>query len=339
MTAREIAKRLALSAARLGGATALARRRHRCCLRILAYHGVDAGTDAWLNFDGFHVSPDVFRSQMERLARSCRVIALADAVSCLAGGDPLPEHAAVITFDDGYLNNLETAAPILREFGFPATFFVTTGFMDSTHRPWWFELRGILGKTSQLSVRAPDGSTLTLQTAPDRIQAIVSIENQFKNISARSRADRLVELAQTCGAPASQPTVPMMTPAGVKKLTDLGFEVGPHTVSHISLGVESEAVVLAEIRESAERIKAVTGLPPRCYSYPYGRTEDISAETVRVLKQEGFTGALTTVEGMNTPGADVMKLARLNVTGRHDGNAFEALVTGLTTELGARVGR
>jgi peptidoglycan/xylan/chitin deacetylase (PgdA/CDA1 family) len=42
-----------------------------------------------------------------------------------------------ITFDDGYRDNFEVAAPILKEFGLPATFFVTTGFVQSETVPFW----------------------------------------------------------------------------------------------------------------------------------------------------------------------------------------------------------
>src|SRR5262249_48692534 len=42
-----------------------------------------------------------------------------------------------ITFDDGYRDNYDYAAPILREYNLPATFFVTTEFIGSNVVPWW----------------------------------------------------------------------------------------------------------------------------------------------------------------------------------------------------------
>lgn len=49
----------------------------------------------------------------------------------------------VITFDDGYRDNYTTAAPILRDLGLPATFFIATGFIGSDKVPWWDEKNGI----------------------------------------------------------------------------------------------------------------------------------------------------------------------------------------------------
>jgi len=78
--------------------------------RILTYHSV-GGRDHEMN-----VRPNDFRVQMAWLARNSSVIPLADA----ARGRP----GVAITFDDGYLDNLTEAAPILREFGIPATVFI-----------------------------------------------------------------------------------------------------------------------------------------------------------------------------------------------------------------------
>ena len=45
-------------------------------------------------------------------------------------GAPLPEGAVLITFDDGYRDNLENALPVLQRHGYPAVLFVPIGFLD-----------------------------------------------------------------------------------------------------------------------------------------------------------------------------------------------------------------
>jgi len=81
--------------------------------RILTYHSVGE-RDHEMN-----VAPADFRRQMEWLANNCRVISFERAA---AGAD-----GVAVTFDDGYADNLLNAAPVLREFGIPATFFVVAG--------------------------------------------------------------------------------------------------------------------------------------------------------------------------------------------------------------------
>ena len=86
--------------------------------RILTYHSVGQ-RDHEMN-----VMPEAFRRQMAWLAEHVPVIPLEEAVEGRSG--------VAITFDDGYRDNLENAAPILREFGFPATLFMVAGRAGGT---------------------------------------------------------------------------------------------------------------------------------------------------------------------------------------------------------------
>ena len=61
--------------------------------------------------------------------RHFNVIPLIQAVERLQSG-VLPARALAITFDDGYANNEQIAAPILKKLGLPATFFIATAYLD-----------------------------------------------------------------------------------------------------------------------------------------------------------------------------------------------------------------
>src|SRR5581483_5193251 len=94
---------------------------------ILMYHSV--GSDSAF----FTVHPDEFRRQMLAIKESgYPVRRLTDVVNDLRTGKEI-EPCIVITFDDGYVNNITEALPILREFGFPATIFVATGLVGKTY--------------------------------------------------------------------------------------------------------------------------------------------------------------------------------------------------------------
>src|ERR1700735_3300110 len=92
---------------------------------ILMYHSVvenPATQEHLLGAIGH--SRDIFRGQMQLLARNYRPVTL-DQMKRFAHGEALPHHAVVVTFDDGYTDNYEIAAPILNQVGIPATFYVT----------------------------------------------------------------------------------------------------------------------------------------------------------------------------------------------------------------------
>jgi peptidoglycan/xylan/chitin deacetylase (PgdA/CDA1 family) len=96
--------------------------RLRPSIRLLTYHRVDRVSA----FDQLVVQPERFEEQMAYLAAHHRVLALSQAVDELLSGRVSP--GVVVTFDDGYRDNLTHAMPILKRFRIPATVFVTTDF-------------------------------------------------------------------------------------------------------------------------------------------------------------------------------------------------------------------
>ena len=322
-------KYMGLGVARACGLMSMARRSCRALPRILAYHGAEPVLDPVLNYDGFHVPVDVFRRQLEHLARHYRVVRLGDIVDAAVAGGPMPSLSVALTFDDGYRNNVEVVAPMLESFGFPATFFVATGFMDGMNSPWWDRLRLTGARTAQPSVEW-NGAVYPLISQADRIRAVTVIETQCRGMKAVDREAALEKLASVSGIGGRGAGPAMMTWNDVRLLLKRGFDVGPHTVTHISLGVEGADVVARELAESAGRLSSETGIVPQLCSYPYGGAGDVPAGVEASLRDLGFVGAVTSTEGLVLPGCDVFRLPRLNVTGKHVGARFESLVSGFT---------
>ena len=99
---------------------------------VVAFLRVDATADA----DGLTVGVDMFERYCRFFQRHFRVISLRELVQRLEGGRPVNRRLA-ITFDDGYRDNFEHAAPVLEHLGLPATFFVVTQWMSTeVVAPW-----------------------------------------------------------------------------------------------------------------------------------------------------------------------------------------------------------
>src|SRR3990170_763754 len=95
-------------------------------LRVLMYHKVN---DLWPN--PTTIPTAIFEEQMALLGALGYVPVSLDAVrDHYVAGTPLPPRAVLITFDDGYRDNLENALPVLRRHGYPAVLFVPIGFLD-----------------------------------------------------------------------------------------------------------------------------------------------------------------------------------------------------------------
>ena len=97
-------------------------------LLILCYHGVSKYDEhEWTNL---YIAAETFRRRMQILKDSgCNVLPFSDALTRLRDGT-LPERAVAITFDDGFHDYYSVAFPILESFGFPATLYLTTYYVE-----------------------------------------------------------------------------------------------------------------------------------------------------------------------------------------------------------------
>src|SRR3972149_2982228 len=82
------------------------------------------------------VSPSNFTEQLEFLKKFCHPVSLQQLVKSL-DKKGLPRRAIAVTFDDGYVDNLYNAKPLLESFDIPATVFLTTGYIGQNHEFWW----------------------------------------------------------------------------------------------------------------------------------------------------------------------------------------------------------
>ena len=119
---------------------------HERNLVVLMYHkvnGVDGNTVT--------VPPGAFDEQMAQLGElGYTVVSLEDVIGHYVDRRPLPERAVLITFDDGYIDNLEHAVPILQRYGYPAVLFAPIGYLGAK-RPLPHDehlaARGIVNRT------------------------------------------------------------------------------------------------------------------------------------------------------------------------------------------------
>ena len=116
---------------------------------VLVYHRVaKPRSDPW----SLAVTPERFAEHLEVLRRHAVPLRLQQLSRALAKGATLPGRAVVVTFDDGYADNLHNAKPLLERHDVPATIFLPSGFIGSEDGFWWDELDRLLstpGKVAQ----------------------------------------------------------------------------------------------------------------------------------------------------------------------------------------------
>lgn len=322
-------KELVFGVAERSGAGRAARWLHRRDLRIVTYHGVDAAHDDVVNYDRLQTDPDLFRRQVEALARRYRVRPLGELMAETEEGAPWPERTLAITFDDGYRNNLEVAAPLLRQIGVPATFFVAHDYLAGRDYPWWYELRAALAGTSRADVEAPEGTArMPLRTVGDRVHAAQRWEGALVRAPVVVRRPRLAALLALLGQLPEHP-YPLMTPVEARRLAAGGFELGTHTVRHLSCRHEAPEEVLADLEQSMHELVALGVQRPPVLAYPYGHVPEDLEPLRAALQAWGVVAAVTTDMGGNLPTADRYRLRRFDINGNRTVGNVLALVGGL----------
>ncbi|HSB61494.1 MAG TPA: polysaccharide deacetylase family protein [Vicinamibacteria bacterium] len=107
---------------------------------IVAFHRIHERADP---DDGLTISLRMFERHCRFFRRHFRVVPLREIVERLERRQRLDRELA-ITFDDGYRDNFEVAAPVLERMSLPATFFVVSGWIGTDHVPWWDRERAVL---------------------------------------------------------------------------------------------------------------------------------------------------------------------------------------------------
>ena len=297
-------------------------------IRSLLRHLSPAGPSARLSILIFHrvrpVADALFPDEVDAarfnqicgwLQTWCQVLPLDVAAQRLADGS-LPERAAAITFDDGYEDNASVAMPILQRHGLTATFFVASGYLDGGCM-WNDQITESLRSCraeqldlgSVLEAGLPGQASYPLQTLDLRRAAVSDIIRRVKYLPLSERALAVADVVRLSGV--AMPRDLMMTSEQLRSLRRGGMTVGAHTVSHPILAKLATADARQEIAQGKQALESRLDEPVNLFAYPNGRPgTDYSPETVALVRDCGFSTAVSTAWGAANASSDPLQLPR-----------------------------
>lgn len=247
--------------------------------------------------------------------------------------DPTPRRAfAVLTFDDGYRDNVSFAQPVLARHGAPWTLFVTTDFADQRGRLWWIELERAVARLDRVTLAS--GLDCPARNAAEKKAAFAAA---YRALRAGPEAVLLDEIAGLCRraglAPGTVAAELCLTWDELRALgRDPSVTIGAHTLSHPMLAKHDAAFARREIAGSRARIEAETGRSVRHLSYPVGDPTSAGAREFALSRDLGFATAVTTRPGHLFPdhAAHLHALPRVSVNGLHQSEAaLASLLSGV----------
>jgi peptidoglycan/xylan/chitin deacetylase (PgdA/CDA1 family) len=251
---------------------------------ILIYHRIARRT-----FDPFDlaVSPERFAEQLAVLRRWGHPIRLEDLPGMMANGT-VPRRAYVITFDDGYADNLLNAKPLLERHETPATVFAAAEYAPGGRRYWWEVVDQLLAKVATKRVM--------LRIGTEEIEASQRGDvHRRLAVSKRQEVDAVIsELTVQAGVdPCFEPEDLPMTESQLRDLSASGLiDIGSHGTTHRRLAALSEKEQREEIVGAKQLLEQVLGRPVRTFAYPFGVLgSDYTELTQSIVQQAGHTCA------------------------------------------------
>ena len=296
---------------------------------ILNYHRIGDSSRSLLDRNLWSATLEDFDYQVGLAVKNFDVVGLNDLEQVLR--EPHGRHV-MFTFDDGYRDNYTDGYQVLRSHGVPATFFLTTGFLDDPRVPWWDEIAWMV-RTSPLSALDVNRWTSTPVPfdEPHRESAIRRLLDVYKGLPGESTADFIEFLAgalQSGRCPQSVSDDLWMTWDMVREMRRGGMTFGGHTVTHPILANQSAEQQDWEISECQRRLVEELGEPVFAFSYPVGGPSSFNVFTRTSLTTHGFRLAFTYYGTYCRPGhRDLHAISRTAIETDIDPPQFRAVVT------------
>ena len=274
---------------------------------ILCYHRVAEGVEDPF---GLCVKPRNFAAHLEEIARWREPSTLAEL--------SVPSHRprVVVTFDDGYRDNLTNALPIASAKGFPLTVFVVSGVLGDPNGYWWDRLGTLLRS------RPPGTTEIRLPIREGVVR--IALGSSSKDVELESVRQHLLplpvaEIQRVIDDVSEQWSVDSAPPPDARSLTHSELielassklvTIGAHTVDHVrlrGLPVQEQANTAATSKRELERL---IGRSVSHFAYPFGGRDNIDEHSVDAARSAGFATACTTIPGTAGPTWDPYRLPR-----------------------------
>jgi peptidoglycan/xylan/chitin deacetylase (PgdA/CDA1 family) len=283
---------------------AVLRRRAKRFLTVLGYHRImpPASADYAFNEGVISATPEEFARELRFLRANLDVLSIPQLVKGLRNPALMPQRPAVITFDDGYVDNHTHAFPLLKEAGLPACFFVCTALVGTRSIPWTEAWVCCLKQSRVDRIDSPFGTDDPpyLLDPEHRAASIRRFRERMRQVPwslVPATLERLREA--TSVRPEEHLAEPLfMSWDAAREMAAAGMTFGGHTRTHPVLScVDDPSTLRDEIGGCYEDLEAELGEPPQAFAYPFGAPAQMSERADAEIKRAGFQVLFSFVHG------------------------------------------
>jgi peptidoglycan/xylan/chitin deacetylase (PgdA/CDA1 family) len=269
------------------------------------------------------ITPGKFEAALRFLTTYYTPVSLQDVLTD-SGGRGLPPRPVLVTFDDAYASVSELAAPLCRQYGVPAVFFVNAAFLDNQRLApdnLICYVANVMGmETIRAAARAiPGAESLELHSLSEVFGCF------FPAISLAERDVFLEALRKLAGIDETRMAKEAglyLTREQLANLASFDFEIGNHTYTHVHCRFLTREEFGPQVDRNKADLEAASGREVRSFSQPYGSSTDLTRDLAEHLKRSGHKVVFLSESVANPRGADPFHLDRISTPADRDANLF-----------------
>lgn len=305
------------------------RHRSRRRVAVLGYHRVipTPGPDFALNDMVISAAPEEFARELKYLKSNFDVISIPQLLRGFDDPSELPARPAVITFDDGYVDNYTHAFPLLREAGLSACFFVCTALIGTNEMLWQEQWVVCLKRSRNKRIASPFGANdapydLDAESLPDararfRQNALRFPWADVPGMLSRVREETGVNPSDYAGGPL------FMTWDALREMAAAGMDIGGHTRNHAPLSRVDGETLRTEVAGCYDDLSRELGKPALAFAYPFGSPDVMSDNADVMIERAGFKVCFSFVHGYSPRrGGTRRRLPRIHAVNGDDQRAW-----------------
>ena len=292
---------------------------------IICYHRVtnDEVNDKYLRPNGdLSITKTNFEKQIIFLKNNFKIVSMDDIL-----GDINNEFKVAITFDDGYLDNHTNALPILTKHNVPATVYITSGFIQREVFAWWIELWNLIIQKDNILLNYKNFHfDENISTFEKKKNLYFKISKYFKSIPYYEQKKVFLELSNNKFEPKFNKLFLNEEQLILLAKSNL-ITIGAHTHTHPNLKILSDDKCVKEIKSSKEFLEKILKKKVNHFAYPYGAEGFFSFREQDIVKNLGFSTAVTTLTGQLIEKYS-FSLPRIGLNDSHTNNDIQDKLSG-----------
>lgn len=266
------------------------------------YHRIGDPNMSQFDPNVFSCNESVFEQHLKFYKSNFDIVTIDELNALSQSQKKLSSRYALITFDDGYIDNYQLAYPLLKEYQVPATFFIATDFIEKNMIPWWDEIAFLIQSSSQEFLQLDNWEAPISLTSKSKGEHIKQVLQLIKLDSSKTMSEKIINLKEELNLKTGYLTPHkdlFMNWAMLNEMQDNGMSVGSQSCSHSIMSHLSIEQQQHEARHSKKILSEKMGKDITSFAYPVGGLSSFTEATEEILAQSHYTLGFSFVAGIN----------------------------------------